>query len=199
MSKADTREKILVAARSVFSEKGYRQSSVEDILQRAHVARATFYKYFRDKRQLYLELVRGLLFTISDEASSYLVDGAGAREMEQVLYSSLTTFYGFLLDNRGMFLSLLPEMFGADPALQATWDEFARRMIAVFENVLQRGIERGEFRELQPRRVSRALLLVLFQAPFNELILAGAPDGNIEAIAAEMVNLALYGIVARNT
>ncbi len=49
---------ILEAAAEVFAEKGYRQSSVSDMVQRAGIARGTFYLYFDSKREVFLKLIQ---------------------------------------------------------------------------------------------------------------------------------------------
>lgn len=51
-----TREAILDAARVVFARQGYRGTSVTDIAEGLHVTRANFYYYYRDKKQLFIEL-----------------------------------------------------------------------------------------------------------------------------------------------
>lgn len=58
MAKADARAKILGAARSVFSEKGYRSSTVTDVIEKAAVARGTFYRYFPNKREVFYLIFR---------------------------------------------------------------------------------------------------------------------------------------------
>ena len=53
---AVTREAILEAARKAFARKGYSGTSVTDITEGLHVTRANFYYYFRDKKELFVEL-----------------------------------------------------------------------------------------------------------------------------------------------
>ena len=51
-----TRERIIDAARYVFSSKGFSGVTIRDITERAEVKRANFYYYFRDKSELFYEL-----------------------------------------------------------------------------------------------------------------------------------------------
>ena len=46
-----TRQKILEAARAIFSERGFAKATAEEISTRAGVGYGTFYLYFEDKRQ----------------------------------------------------------------------------------------------------------------------------------------------------
>jgi AcrR family transcriptional regulator len=54
MSKKERREQILVSARKVFAEKGYREAKVGDIASAANVAKGTVNLYFKDKRSIFM-------------------------------------------------------------------------------------------------------------------------------------------------
>jgi len=51
------REHILQVAAEVFSGRGYRRASIADIVEKAGIARGTFYLYFESKREVFLELI----------------------------------------------------------------------------------------------------------------------------------------------
>ncbi|NJE06313.1 TetR/AcrR family transcriptional regulator [Thermococcus sp. M36] len=48
----DTRERILKASEKLFAEKGYDETTVDEIVEKAGVAKGTFYNYFRSKEEL---------------------------------------------------------------------------------------------------------------------------------------------------
>ena len=54
----DLRERLLDAARDVFGSSGYASATVDDIITTAGTSRATFYRYFRSKEDLFDELSR---------------------------------------------------------------------------------------------------------------------------------------------
>jgi AcrR family transcriptional regulator len=54
----DLRSRLLEAAQQVFAESGYASATVEDIITAASTSRATFYRYFRSKEDLFDELSR---------------------------------------------------------------------------------------------------------------------------------------------
>src|SRR5947209_1404498 len=56
-----TRERILAAAAEVFAERGYEGAAVSDIARRAGFTTGAIYGRFRDKAELLLEVVRGVL------------------------------------------------------------------------------------------------------------------------------------------
>src|SRR4030067_2739877 len=50
------RQQIIVAAKRVFSEKGFNKSTMEDIAQEAELSPGTLYLYFKNKEELYASL-----------------------------------------------------------------------------------------------------------------------------------------------
>lgn len=52
------REALLAAARTLFAERGYHNTTAKDIARRAGVAVGTFYRYFTDKRQILLAILQ---------------------------------------------------------------------------------------------------------------------------------------------
>jgi AcrR family transcriptional regulator len=59
--KIERREAILIAALDEFSAQGFAAARLDDVAQRAGVAKGTIYLYFRDKEALFQELVRSAL------------------------------------------------------------------------------------------------------------------------------------------
>src|SRR6187455_3729116 len=57
----ERREAILAAALDEFSSRGFEAARLEDVARRAGVAKGTIYLYFRDKENLFQELVRAEL------------------------------------------------------------------------------------------------------------------------------------------
>jgi AcrR family transcriptional regulator len=55
------REAILAAALEEFSARGFADTRLDDVAKHAGVAKGTIYLYFRDKQDLFQELVRGML------------------------------------------------------------------------------------------------------------------------------------------
>ena len=56
-SRAETRQRLLDAARETFAQKGFHGASVEEIAERAGFSRGAFYSNFEDKDELFLALL----------------------------------------------------------------------------------------------------------------------------------------------
>lgn len=199
LARRDVRARVLSAAKSVFSQGGYRAATVADILAEAGIARATFYKYFRNKRQVFVDLIHDFLETIYENTGKFL-----AKELEESeqladrAKEALIIFYGFFLENRDIIRVYYREAFGFDPGLYAIWDDFDRRMISLLSKILAQGVKRGTFREMDTEPVARALLMIFLQVPYRDIMAPGRADIDIESLAGEMARFALEGVLARD-
>src|SRR5690242_9065772 len=86
-----TLRKILDAARDEFGERGFSESSIVGITQRAGVALGTFYTYFDSKEVLFQALVRDMSAQVRDHVAPILkestdaVDGEGRGDRKSVV------------------------------------------------------------------------------------------------------------------
>src|SRR4030095_15965519 len=78
----DSRATILRAAAVEFSERGYDAAGTDRIAARARVNKAMLYYHFGSKRDLYLEVVRDMVRTVSGRGRTSGV-GPGSREAER--------------------------------------------------------------------------------------------------------------------
>lgn len=61
------REKIIRKAREVIARKGYQNASIKEIARRAGVAQGTPYLYFRNKEELFFEMILSLVRDIDEK------------------------------------------------------------------------------------------------------------------------------------
>jgi AcrR family transcriptional regulator len=197
LARRNTRQDILSAAKAVFSTKGYRASTVSDIIDEAGVARATFYKYFPNKRHVLFVLMVEFLNTLYENTRNYIVkEPDSPDELAGRIRNGLVLFYRYFLENSGIVLVYYREAFGTDPRLYAAWDDFDRRMNLLLSGVLERGVEIGLIRPIDTKLVASAILMIFLQVPYRELMTAGRVDFDIESISEEIVALVMKGIMA---
>jgi AcrR family transcriptional regulator len=87
--KLETKANILGAARHLFEEKGFENTSIEEITERADVAKGTFFNYFTSKESLLTgiaeEEIEDLVYYVEEE----LADTTGAVEKIKLLLKRL--------------------------------------------------------------------------------------------------------------
>jgi AcrR family transcriptional regulator len=62
-----SKEKIIEAATALFAEKGYHKTNALEIAARAEVATGTFYSYFNNKKEVFIEIIKLIFKTIIEK------------------------------------------------------------------------------------------------------------------------------------
>ena len=127
--KPERRKRILLAAREVFAQEGFRTAEVKTIATLAGVGKATIYKHFDSKEDLLLSVVKEDLQAIRDIALTHLV-GAGhpLERFEQTCFAVAD----YLDRNRNFSLVLIREAGEFMPEIQRLHEEvvFANQAFA---------------------------------------------------------------------
>jgi len=143
--KQHRQEQILGAAFKVFAAQGYEAARLDEVAERAGVAKGTIYLYFRDKKQLFRAVVRSLLKKRMDA-----VAGTSGGSAEDQLRTLVSRMYAEIVSNERVrsIVRLLIAESGRFPELA---DIYHREIIApgmkAVRRVLMQGIASGEFRE----------------------------------------------------
>jgi AcrR family transcriptional regulator len=103
--KAQTRQRIVEAARSVFYKQGYYGATVDEIVAEAGASRPTFYLHFRDKEQV----LSALMSEYSARAAPYMERLPGPRPSVEELSGWLFEVGEFFQQERAVF-SVLTEI-----------------------------------------------------------------------------------------
>lgn len=64
-------EKIIEAAFKLFNEKGYFNTTTTDIAKEADIATGSIYTYFKDKKEIYIEVLNRVTKNISEPSQSF--------------------------------------------------------------------------------------------------------------------------------
>jgi AcrR family transcriptional regulator len=141
-----TSASILAAAVKEFTEKGYSGARIDSIAARAGANKRMIYHYFGDKEALYLAVLEsGYAGIRSAEAGLRLADLGPKAAIEKLIEF---TWQYFLAHPE--FLSLLnTENLHRAKYLKRSARVFNLHspLVAVISDILERGVERGEFRK----------------------------------------------------
>jgi AcrR family transcriptional regulator len=95
----NTRAAVLDSAQDVFKDLGYYQTSVSEITRRCGVSMGTFYQYFKNKEQLFLELNDLIISRFWDKAHGLPSEAASPEERltqaVQLLYEHISNHFYF--------------------------------------------------------------------------------------------------------
>jgi AcrR family transcriptional regulator len=196
----EIRAKVISASRVVFSSSGYRAATVQDIIDEAGIARATFYRYFTDKRHAFHELISSFLKVLYDTARDYMLTETDDIEvLIERISESLELFYTLFRENREIVSVYLHEAMFHDPGLYDIWKSFDSSVAAVFSGMLKKGIVMGTFRPMNTEKVASALITIFLQVPYREIISGKEVINDVGSMAEEMAVFAVEGLIQRNT
>lgn len=153
---APTRERLLLAARSIVEERGYAEASVIRIAERAGVASGTLYRHFASKEELFVELFRAVAdgeLRAMNEAAASMPAGAGAIDE---LVEMLLTFAARALRVRHLAWALLAEP--VDPLVDRERIVYRARHAELLTSTLERAVAGGEIPAQDVRLTSAALV-----------------------------------------
>jgi AcrR family transcriptional regulator len=186
-----TRLEILAAAGRLFAERGFAEASMREIAGAARVSKAALYYHFRDKGQLYQILVAEGIRTLTQSLRSALRDGTPQVQLARVIIIHL------------QFAELHPELArvlvheemrnGAGRGrLRTIIARHREEELALFESLIRQGMERGEFKTVEPALSASALSAAL------HVLSAGfalAPTGqSLQEVAQNTLDVLLNGL-----
>lgn len=153
-------QQILEAARQVFAERGFHGTRMSDIAQAIGVSQGTMYHYFRSKDELFLAVLNvwneqiGSIVQQLPNSDVSIVDkfwmvnqlAVSFFETGEDLLPVLVEYWAYTLRN---------------PEAAASFQEFFVVMQQSFKDILQEGIEAGEFKPVDVEVVSVLPLIIL--------------------------------------
>lgn len=146
---------LMAAARQVFSEKGYQDTSTAEIAERAGVVEGTIYRYFSNKRDLLIKVVEAWYDEMISDYDEQLSQISGTwNRLRFLIWKHLSVIHKEPALCRFMFTELR-----ADPDYRSTTvfelnRAYTRRMIEIIDAAMQS----GEFRSDIPTRMVRDLV-----------------------------------------
>ncbi len=182
-----TRDRILEEAAKLFTERGYEATSVQDIALALGLSKAALYHHFRSKEEVLYEIsllaLRGLL----KEGERALAE----PEAKQALLRFMEGHARFFEDNYPFFVTMLQGIKSLSPERRAATVALRDQHEANLRAILRRGIEEGDFRELDVALAARAVLSML-----NWMIRWFRPHGPMRAeeVARGYYHLILRGL-----
>lgn len=139
---------IIEAALEVFSQRGFAATRLDDVAAKAGVSKGTLYLYFPSKEELFKAVVRQTILA-NVETAERQVAGSDAPT-GQLLTMLLGGMMGALANGRA---NAIPRLVIAEahnfPDLARFYaDEVINRGLGLMTGVIQRGIKRGEVRNV---------------------------------------------------
>jgi AcrR family transcriptional regulator len=150
-------QELLAAALDLFVERGYAATRLDDVAARAGVSKGTLYLYFTNKEELFKAVVRENVVPVLGEAEEMIdrYEGSSTELFREIVLGWWERIGNTKLS--GITKLMMAESNNFPEVTQFYHDEVISRGNAMIMRMLERGIERGEFRRVN---VSQAMNLI---------------------------------------
>jgi AcrR family transcriptional regulator len=147
------RQQIIVAAKRVFSEKGFNKATMEDIAKEAELSPGTLYLYFKNKEELYASLsLRILQFLHIRVAHVNKEPNLDPLQKLEALMEAMYDVYDFdpLIIINMFHLQSSETLKNLSEELLVEIKDLSRRSIGAIATIFKEGIDRGIFLDRHP-------------------------------------------------
>ncbi|CAG1016995.1 HTH-type transcriptional repressor NemR [Anaerolineales bacterium] len=192
MTSSETYDKILQTARRLFVQQGYTATSMRQVAEQAEIGKATIYHHFPDKQAI----VMALLQKSTDRMDEVLEVIRAEGDPRQRIRVAVTASIAFLLESADILQIVRREVPSGRDQMQSKFVRFFQEYIVLLTDAIQRGMEQGTFRSVDPANAARVLLTTV-QGTFAMAYLVGERPQSPEESAAKLLEIYFQGIDAR--
>ncbi len=150
------------AALELFSQKGFHGTTMAQVAKKAGVGVGTIYQHFKNKEELYLSPLEEICQELLSQLHALIKEGEGTRETLKRLLAAQTAF---VEEHRPFFKLYLSEQLATLEAVRNSLGVSGEKIYGQFFNlhreVIERGIKRGELKNLPPDHLTRAFMGIL--------------------------------------
>ena len=190
-------QELLAAALALFVERGYAATRLDDVAARAGVSKGTLYLYFASKEELFRAVVRENLVPVLDEAEQ-IIDGYSG-DSASLLREFILGWWERIGDTplAGLTKLMMAESGNFPEVARFYHDEIISRSDALIVRMLERGMARGEFRQIDAAQarlviVSPILMLMLWRHSFD---LCRPEPISVTAYLDTVIDLMMHGLL----
>ncbi len=187
---------LTAAALELFVEKGYAATRLDEIAARAGVSKGTLYLYFESKEELFKAVIREGLLPLLAEGEALMASMPGPASD---LFRAIVLRWWEMVGEGP--IGGIPKLIFAEarnfPEIARFYaDEVIERGKRLMVAVLQRGIETGEFRSVDPQALVHLVISPLIMRVIwkHSLDCCGITNVPIDIYLREYLDLMLRGL-----
>ncbi len=192
---AQTRERVVDAVERLLTDHGYGELTAGMVATEAGLAHGTFYRYFKDKRDVFVAALDRLREEVERERPTFDPPFGTRVEERERIRSLVEASLAKPAQHPGMIRAYF-ELLESDPEFQATRAQRLRERIDSLAAYLEHLAEAGTIVADAPRSLAVALT-GLVDATFREAVLARRPVDPVTKDGVKRVfDRAIFGVEA---
>lgn len=143
----DRKRLIINAATESFSQYGYKATTMDQVAKRANVGKGTIYTFFKNKEELFNEIMMSLLDDMKKAAEQVIQQ---ERSFKENVHQSLYSMLEFRIEHQ-LTIKLFQENRDiGTPIVQSAMGKMEEMILTFIKQKIVAAIEKGEIRTCDP-------------------------------------------------
>lgn len=188
---------LLASAIDLFVERGFAATRLEDVARRAGVSKGTLYLYYTNKEDLFKAVVRKSILPTIEDADTSVAEFEG--HSAELLRHVILNWWRRVGSTKASGISklILAEADNFPELARFYQQEVMSRGVRTIASMLERGIERGEFRAIDVAQTSQVLIAPMMMLSTWKHTVAPCErcDLQPEAFLEAFLDITLRGLV----
>jgi AcrR family transcriptional regulator len=193
-AKQERRRQIMNAAKHVFAEAGYHGASIHAIIERAQIARGTFYLYFESKAAVFDSILDQAMADLRARIHRIEVEDKSAPPPQVQLREQVVATLDYIVRDRPLATLLLSAGHTPDAEAAERLDQFYGEVRDLLRRAMESGMELGLLRKVQPE-LAAAAMLGMIRGVIEQLVRDPTPPP-VDVVVSELLMVALRGVLA---
>ncbi|MEH1873522.1 TetR/AcrR family transcriptional regulator [Nostoc sp.] len=194
-SEAQTRTRILQAAQRLFAAQGFDGTTTRDLAQAASVAEGTLFRHFPNKKAILVEVATSGWVEILTDLLTELSEMGSYKAVAQVMRRRMWNFQ----KNADLMRVCFMEVQFHPDLRDRIQLEVISKMSDVGEAFFQTAMDKGIYRQMDPKLVAKVFLGMFAIAGFsnNTIIEPDASPQQMQEMAEGLADIFLNGVLAK--
>ena len=159
-AKEDKKNQILDAAFSVFVEKGYSETTMDDIVCKSKMSKGAIYHYYNSKKDLFLSLIdHWEIYSFPDFYSK----GSKDKSASEILMNLSEVVLNVFNKKKHVFLAEVEfwALANKDKDVRKKSRALYDKLLYLFDLILKKGVRQKEFNDMDTKVVAMTILTSL--------------------------------------
>jgi AcrR family transcriptional regulator len=180
LAKQRTRERVLSAARRLFTERGYEGATIRDIAQAAGMSTGAVFASFADKSELFDEILTTDYEVIYAQMQQA---GQNAQSVDEGVIGMFAVAYGFHIEQLPLLQASIAVSWTRSETAERRNRSHLKHIFALLDGVLARGVERGELKAEIDAKLLAEIIWDVYVANYRRAIFDA---WSVEALLARL-------------
>jgi len=169
-------EQILASAKRIFAQDGFRRTQLDHIAADLNVGKGTLYRYFKDKKSLFLAVFNQGVERLLQAMAEYVEP---ITDPKKKIAAAVKTYFEFFDNDRQLIELMMQVRSEFKDDYRRIFLEVYSDYIVKIQDTIKTGIKTGVFRNLDVEKTAEAFSAMLHGVLQDFYVREFGPDGGI--------------------